>query len=121
MNNIKSVNILGTEYNVIFQTLEQNKAFIDCDGYCDPSVKKLYIRQYTEEEFKDKDFGYENAEIIRKRVVRHEVLHAFMYESGLWRNSFCADMPWAMSEEMIDFYAIQTPKIFKAFESLGVL
>lgn len=34
------VDILGTEYEVIIETLEQNSAFNDCDGYCDPSVKK---------------------------------------------------------------------------------
>lgn len=109
------VNILGTEYEIVLQTLEQNKAFHDCDGYCDPSVKKLHIRLYTEQEVNDKDFGYEDAVQIRKRVIRHEIIHAFFYESGLWRNSFCADMPWAMSEEMVDWLAIQAPKLHIAF------
>ena len=118
---MQTVNILGTKYDIILETLEQNKAFKDCDGYCDPSVKKLYIRLYTEEECKSDDFGYESAETIRKRVIRHEILHAFMYESGLWRNSFCADMPWAMSEEMVDWFAIQSPKIFAEFKELGLL
>ena len=98
------VNILGTEWNIIFQTIEQDKAFADCDGYCDPTVKKIHVRLYTDEEVKEQKFGYESRE-----------------ESGLWQNSFCADVPWAMGEEMIDFYAIQSPKIFKVFQELDIL
>lgn len=45
------VNILGTEWNIIFQTIEQDKAFADCDGYCDPTVKKIHVRLYTHVEF----------------------------------------------------------------------
>ena len=52
------VNILGTEWNIIFQTIEQDKAFADCDGYCDPTVKKIHVRLYTDEEVKEQKFGY---------------------------------------------------------------
>lgn len=117
----KTVNILGTEYKVIFETLEQNKAFKECDGYCDPTVKKLYIRLHTEEECKSDNFGYESVEMLRKKVIRHEIIHAFMYESGLWQNGLCADFSWAMNEEMVDWIAIQFPKILEAFKEAGAL
>ena len=29
------VNVLGTEYNVIFDTLAENNMYKQCDGYCD--------------------------------------------------------------------------------------
>ena len=115
------VNILGTEWNIIFQTIEQDKAFADCDGYCDPTVKKIHVRLYTDEEVKDNKFAYESREEHRKKVIRHEILHAFMFESGLWRNSFSVDLSWSMNEEMIDFYAIQSPKIFKVFQELDII
>lgn len=117
----KTANILGTEYKIIFQTLEQNKAFKDCDGYCDPTVKKLYIRLYTDEEVNEEKFCYESRENARNKVIKHEVLHAFMFESGLWRNSFSVDVSWAMNEELIDWLAIQSPKIFKVFQELDIL
>lgn len=114
-------NILGTEWKVIFQTLQEDSAFKDCDGYCDPTVKEIHIRNYTDEEVKNEVFGYADREQHRNKVVRHEILHAFMFESGLWRNSFNADISWAMNEEMIDFYAIQSPKIYKVFAELDIL
>lgn len=43
-----------------------------------------------------------------------------MYESGLWADSNHSEN-WATNEEMIDWYAIQSPKIHKVFEKLGIL
>ena len=48
--------------------------------------------------------------------IRHELVHAFAYESGLAENS-----PWAFNEEMTDWIAIQFPKMLKAFETAMVL
>ena len=62
------VNILGTEWNIIFQTIEQDKAFADCDGYCDPTVKKIHVRLYTDEEVKEQKFGYESKMCIRDSI-----------------------------------------------------
>ena len=50
------------------------------------------------------------------KVKRHEIIHAFLFESGLAENS-----AWAQNEEMVDFFAIQFPKLLKAFETAGAL
>lgn len=110
-----TVNILGTEWRIILQTIEENEFFSDCDGYCDPSIKTIFVRNYTDEE-QGKVFQYNNRETMRKKVIRHEVLHAFMFESGLWRNSFSVDVSWSMNEEMIDWFAIQGLKIYNAWK-----
>ena len=52
-------------------------------------------------------------ESFRKKVARHEIIHAFLYESGLSHNS-----EWANNEEMIDWIAIQFSKMLKAFEEI---
>jgi hypothetical protein len=54
-----------------------------------------------------KDFR--DLESVKKRILRHELIHAFLYESGLDQCS------WADNEEMIDFFAISLPKIFHVF------
>ena len=51
----------------------------------------------------------------QRQVIRHEILHAFLYESGLEGNS------WAINEEMVDWLAIQFPKIEKAFREVGCI
>lgn len=58
----------------------------------------------------------ENLQEFEKKVLRHEVIHAFLGESGLRNNSY-----WAENEEMVDWLAIQAPKIFKTFQELGIL
>lgn len=51
----------------------------------------------------------------RQATLRHEIIHAFLAESGLWGSSEPAKA-WAMNEEMIDWIALQFPKILKAFK-----
>lgn len=53
-----------------------------------------------------------------KKTIRHEIIHAFLNESGL---TDCALQPrgsWARNEEMVDWFAIQGPKIVQAW-SIG--
>ena len=53
------------------------------------------------------------------KVIRHEIVHAFLYESGLDVNSLSGGA-WAKNEEMVDWMAIQIPKILKAFQEAGI-
>ena len=48
-------------------------------------------------------------------IERHELAHAFLYECGLNDSS-----DWARNEELIDWLAIQFPKIQALFEKAGV-
>ena len=48
------------------------------------------------------------------------IIHAFLLESGLDSNSNSADS-WAVNEEMVDWFAIQSPKIFKLFNKLELM
>lgn len=57
---------------------------------------------------------------ISKKVLRHEVIHGFLYESGLWNNSGNVEA-WGRSEEITDWIAIQFPKMLKAFQEVGCL
>ena len=52
----------------------------------------------------------------KKQVIRHEIIHAFVFESGL---DTCSD--WAKNEEMVDWIAIQFPKLLKAFKEADCL
>lgn len=110
---MKKVNVLGTEYTI--KTASDDKEIEDAFGYCDYSSKEIVLA-------KDKVFeSVNNAEWQKKKTLRHEIIHAFLNESGLIRNTYCVDGGWAANEEMVDWIAIQFPKMQKAFEEAGCL
>lgn len=102
-----TVNILGTDYAVVEKPLE------DCDGYCDSTTKEIAVTTKKDSH----DMGdFEN---YRKKTFRHEVIHAYHFESGLAENF--ENKQYGFSETLVDWFSYQSPKIFKTFEELGIL
>lgn len=114
MNN--TVNILGTEYKLEYKTEEQDEMFNSCNGYCDYTGKRIVVLSKARKNDDCDDF-----EVERMRIVRHEIVHCFLIESGLIGNTHRDDNGWAKNEEMVDWIAIQFPKMCKVFKELGVL
>ena len=109
------VSILGTEYSIFFKDEKDDPKLKNCDGYMDGSVKRIVVGIFEPDEMSIK-----NLEDYSKQVVRHEIIHAFFYESGLWASSGGVDH-WAQSEEMTDYIAMQFTKMIKAFNDVGAL
>jgi hypothetical protein len=107
------IDILGTEYTLTESNEANDSKLIGRDGYADTSVKKCVVddmsNAYTGTDAK------ENLPEYKKSVKRHELIHAFLYESGL---DSCS---WACNEEMVDWLAIQSPKLLKAFKDADAL
>lgn len=114
MNDCK-VNILGTEYQVLFRKEANDIKLKEADGYIDPSIKKIVV-----EIFEKDNMSIEDLRSYQKKVLRHEIIHGFLYESGLWNNTNESEA-WARSEEMTDWIAIQFPKLQKAFKEADCL
>lgn len=57
-----------------------------------------------------------NLQVQIRKNKRHEIIHAFLFESGLAENS-----EWAQNEEMVDFFAIQFPKLMEAFKNADAI
>lgn len=110
---VNKVNVLGTEYEIIRGVKEESdpKLKDNADGYCDFTTKKIVIAEMIESEY-----TVENLKHYENKVIRHELIHAFLYESGLDVNS-----DWARNEEVIDWIAIQFEKMFKVFKELEIL
>lgn len=109
---MKKINILGTEYTLIESTQAENKDLYGVDGYCDTSIKECVVEKMEATgEIRQK----KNLPEYKKSVMRHEIIHAFLFESGL---DTCS---WANNEEMVDFFAIQFPKLLKVFEQAECL
>lgn len=114
-----SVNVMGVTYTITGRSQKQDiKLDEGCLlGYCDYTTKEIIYATHPNsvDVFACKDLSY-----IEKKTVRHEIIHAFLYESGLDNDSNSADA-WGINEEMVDWLAIQFSKILKAFEDVGCL
>lgn len=116
------VNILGTEYEIKRCDYNEDKDFKkrEIDGYCDVIMKKIVVCNiatypgYEEE-------SQEYHAVIEKQTLRHEIVHAFLDESGLWNNSGTPKTGWATNEEMVDWMALQFPKMLTAFQETECL
>ena len=113
------VKILGTEYEIVMDAEEKNYPILkDADGYADFTIKKIVVKKLIQD-----GESYEDLELWQRKTLRHEIIHAFLYESGLWQNSF---KDWARNEEMTDWIALQFEKILGVFielqciDSIGV-
>ncbi len=115
METVKKINVLGTQYTLIInaddELLPEN-----ADGAMDHSLKRIVIAEFD----KPDRNTIKDLSVYRKKVIRHEIIHAFLYESGLWNNSGDVSA-WGQSEEITDWFAIQSPKIFKAFQETGCI
>ena len=108
-----TIDVLGTKYSIFYKTAKQDKDLEQCDGYCDKTTKQIVVRKRAE------DCNLGNFESYRKKVVRHELIHAFLFESGLHEN-FKKD-EWGHDETTIDWFAVQFPKLLKAFQDADCL
>lgn len=113
------VDILGSEWTIQFR--DEDPAFEKAQGYAEPNEKIIIIENVKPTNPNEPLELTEYAQSIdQKRVLRHEILHAFLMESGLDANANAVEN-WATNEEMVDWFAIQSPKIFKVYKELKLI
>ncbi|WP_018659792.1 hypothetical protein [Allofustis seminis] len=107
MGESDTVNVLGARYTIVYNDpkLENNE---EMDGYCDFYGKRIGIARIDES-----GYDFTDLEAYKQKVVRHEVVHAFLFESGLDISS-----EWGRNEEIVDWIALQLPKIAQVWEQL---
>lgn len=103
---MKKVNILGTEYEIVESTYKDDSALLEYGGYCDRSARKIVISM----ESPPHPMAAEDQEVTRRATIRHELTHAFFAESGHSR--------WCDDEDLVDWIALQFPKMMKAMQEL---
>ena len=108
-----TVNILGTEYRIEFKNIEDDPILKNANGYTDPTVKKIVICN------KEPDCDVEDFDILQRKVIRHEIIHAYFEESGVSTN--VENLNQGVPELYVDWFAIQAPKIYKTYVKLGIL
>jgi hypothetical protein len=116
------VNILGTDYEIITKKYNEDEAFErrNIDGYCDPYQKLIVVCNMSTYPNGWENEPEETCENAQKHTLRHEIVHAFLSESGLDCSAKYSDC-WAKNEEMVDWIALQGQKLYKAWEKAGCL
>lgn len=108
-NKIKTglINVLGTDYNVQIKSIEEDEDLVGLSGYEDNSDKRIVIKDtlmVREKGNKADLMHYAN------KVVRHELVHAFMDEAGV------GDAHWGHDELLVDWIAVMMPKMVVAMK-----
>ena len=109
----RTVHILGVRWTIKEQSERENERLKGCDGYSDWTTKEIVIEREVTGTLGD-------MEAYIRKVLRHEIVHAFLLESGLHEASFPTEA-WAANEEMVDWFARQGQKIYRAWKEAGGL
>lgn len=106
-----TVNVLGVEYTIKESNKAEDPILEDSDGYCDQTTKTVVIDDLKS----DMVDSVKDLDEYKKQIIRHELVHAFLFESGLGNSS------WGKNEEIVDWIAYQFPKIKNAFEEIKAI
>lgn len=109
----EKINILGAVYRIaVFPYDDPDLHEEDRDGYCCPYTKEIIISDF--EDWTDKIAAKE----AQKQILRHEITHAFLFESGLGYNSNQSEA-WAINEEMVDWISWKGPQLNEIWKEAG--
>ncbi len=113
------INILGTDYDIHF--VDEFPEYLrevgeNASGLCNRHDRDIFIKRCN-----DKYMTEEGRARCEKDTLRHEIIHAYLSESGLSANASHCYGAWAENEEMVDWISIQFPKICRTFKEVGCL
>ncbi len=102
-----TINILGSEWTIQSQTEEENSKLADADGYCDYTARTITIKK----KYADELLNLSDMDAYKQKVLRHEIVHAFLFESGL------TDI--ARDETVVEWIAVQLSRLNAAMAQAG--
>ncbi len=111
------IDVLGTEYSITVKKYDEDEVFErrSICGYCDSWTRQIVVCDMSTYNGWEHDSS-ETIAAAQKETLRHEIVHAFLSESGLADSSNAVETAWSKNEEMVDWFAIQGPKIYKAWQ-----
>ena len=109
------IGIMGSAWTLVSRKKEDDKRLEGIAGYTDPTLKLIVLRDEEPDIYSVGDMHK-----ILQETIRHEIIHAFLYECGLWTDSIAHDH-WAMNEEMVDWFALKLPSIEKTCKAANAM
>lgn len=108
-----NIRILGTPWRVCVAPMEADKRLDDCDGFTDKTSKLMMIAD------RRSSSDFDDPVIYLRKVIRHEIIHAFLLESGL--DECVMHQELGQEEQMVDWFAYQYPKIKDAIDTVDMM
>lgn len=115
--NTFKVDILGSEWTIKY--LDEDPRFEHADGFTNEALREIIIEN-VKVPSDSLDFDLQSQYANQKRVLRHEIIHAYLFESGLGESSSPCEA-WAVNEEMVDWFARNFSKMTVTFKELNCL
>lgn len=106
------IKILGTPWTLKESNKTADPSLENCDGYCDETIKQIVVEKPPGKHIPGLKHDLNE---YQKKVIRHEIIHAFLFESGL------AESSWADNEEIVDWIASMFPKLKDVFENTNAM
>lgn len=103
------VNILGSEWTVRSATEAEEPRLEGKNGFTDWTTRLICLEKRT-----TGDIG--SMETYMNKVIRHELIHAFMDESGF--GDCFEHKDFGQEETVVDWFAYQMPKIMKLADDI---
>lgn len=107
-----NIEIMGSPWNIKYLTTKECKFLEEADGITDASTHEIVIQAGN-----PNDIG--NMDIVRAIALRHEIIHAYLYECGLGSNFEHANK-FGHEETIVDWFARMFPRILKTYQELGI-
>ena len=98
-----AIHILGQEYKIVWTDKEECKDLEKADGVIDYYKKEITM---------DKELLNDEDDLYKNQVLRHEIIHAFLHESGMTK--------YRTDETLVELLSFQIPKMVKTFEELDI-
>jgi hypothetical protein len=109
MNIDIKVNILGSEWTVRSATEAEDPRLEGKNGFTDWTTRLICLERELQG-----DIG--SMETYMNKVIRHELIHAFMDESGF--GDCFEHKDFGQEETVVDWFAYQMPKIMKLADDI---
>lgn len=115
IENGKKLLINGEEWTIYFPRMAGDKKLESCDGYTDWTKRAIVVCDLQSD-----DASIADLDEYERKVLRHEIIHAYLFSCGLGHGSGSVDA-WAVNEEMVDFFAFNGVKIYNLWVKAGAL
>ena len=102
------MDILGVQYSIVYLTEDEEDRLGGSNGFTDWTEQRIVINKTERGDIANKQRMF-------RKIVRHEIVHAFLLESGLDYCSLPCDS-WATNEEMVEWFARMGERIYKAWK-----
>lgn len=103
------VNILGSEWTVRSATETEEPRLENKNGFTDWTARLICLERELQG-----DIG--SMETYMNKVIRHELIHAFMDESGF--GDCFEHKDFGQEETVVDWFAYQMPKIMELADNI---